>query len=149
MDFPFSLNDENYESDETDDIDYNKLYNYYDRCLYCNTFNLISTIQINMNQQLYLCYKCKMNYINNEFSKKLNRINKYILFTDIKERRNCNEIKFYFIDKIYKYNKNPILINIFNDLKEMDNFIIHLRNTIIYHPGYPFISTFISLQKNI
>ena len=163
MDFPFALEDYNNDLDldneinyyftddssDSTDIDYNKFYNYYDKCQICNNFNYLIFIKINLNRCLYLCQKCKVSEINYQFKKKLNKINKYLILTSIKERRKLNEIKFYFIHKMNDCHRNSFIVNIFEDLKEMDNFIHELKNIMIYHPGYPVISTFISLLKKI
>ena len=147
-------NDDSTDSSEDDNElninNYNKNLNNstYQKCLICNFFRGICTLQINYNVTLYLCNDCRFNYIDKQFYNKLKLINKYYLLTSILNRKEYLKETEYFINKLYRYHLLPNF-NFIECLHEMDLFISHLRNNIIFHPSYPNISTFISLLKKI
>jgi hypothetical protein len=94
-----------------------------------------------------LCSECRFNYIDEQFDNKLKIINKYILLMSVLKRKEYRKDTEYFINKLYQYHLLPNF-NFIECLNEMDLFISHIRNNIIFHPSYPNISTFISLLKN-
>ena len=155
MNFFFEVeNDDSTDSSEDDNElnldNYNKNLNNstYQKCFICNFFRGIFTLQINHNVKLYLCSDCRFNYIDEQFYNKLKLINKYYLLTSVLKRKEYRKDIEYFINKIYEYHLSPNF-NFIECLDEMDLFISHVKNNIIFHPSYPNISTFISLLKNI
>lgn len=149
--FPFSLEykDDYYIEDSDDDIiNYNYRNIICNRCHYCSKYEKITSIKIDINIILYLCSDCKTKYIINQFSNKMKYINKYILFISIKERPKYITQKYIYINKLYNYIKNDDKNN-FVFINEMNELLSDIRHNIIFHPGYPQISTFISLLKNI
>lgn len=156
IEFPFSLEYDDYiedsddyiEDSDDDIINYNYRNIICNRCQYCSKYEKITSIKIDINIILYLCNDCKNKYIINQFYNKMNYINKYILFISIKERHKYTIQKYIYMNKLYNYIKNDDKNN-FVFINEMNELLSDIRHNIIFHPGYPQISTFIALLKNI
>ena len=136
------------DSDDDDIINYNYRNIISNKCQYCNKYEKITPIKIEINITLYLCNECKNKYIINQFYNKMKYINKYILFISIRERPKYTIQKYIYMRKLYNYIKNNDKNN-FVFINEMNDLLHDIRNNIIFHPGYPQISTFISLLKTV
>ena len=124
------------------DYSFDIKYNFQIRCRSCNKLAYINII-------FDLCNDCIVKSVNYQFNTKINNLSKYILFSSIKNRVGYNIIKLYYLKRLKEFNENENINNILDDFDELDTVIKNLKNNIIFHPGYPSISTFISLQKYI
>lgn len=117
-------------------------YNFKIRCRSCNKLSYINII-------FDLCKECLIKSVNNQFTIKINNLSKYILLNSIKNRAGYHIIKLYYLKRLEEFNKDINIDEILDDLEELDSVVKNLKNNILFHPGYPSISTFISLQKYI
>ena len=124
------------------DYSFDIKYNFQLKCRSCNQLAYIDII-------FDLCKECIVKSVNYQFNIKINNLSKYILFSSIKNRVGYYIIRLYYLKRLKEFNENKNIDDILDDFDELDGIIKNLKNNIIFHPGYPSISTFISLQKYI